>query len=86
MKLAEIFGKSLTSYDSWNGDHKVIKVSSISITEDGKEIIFSGKGYWGNEQKIYVPADQVDELLEMNSITLSNTIDHCSVNKEIKFI
>ena len=86
MKLSEIFGKSLSSYDSWNGDHKVIKVENITITDDSKEIIFSGRGYWGNEQKIYVDIDRVDQLLEIGFITKSSTIDHCSVAKEIKFI
>lgn len=85
MKLSEIFGKCLSSYDSWNGDHKVIKVENITITDDSKEIIFSGKGYWGRK-KIYVDIDRVDQLLEIGFITESSTIDHCSVSKEIKFI
>lgn len=86
MKLSEIFGKFLSSYDSWNGDHKVIKVEHICLTDDAQEIMFSGKGYWGNFQKIYVPIDRVDQLLEIKSITMSDTIDHCSVCREVKFL
>lgn len=81
MKLSEIFGKCLSSYDSWNGDHKVIKVENITITDDSNEIIFSGKG-----KKIYVDIDRVDQLLEIGFITMSSIIDHCSVTKEIKFL
>lgn len=86
MTLSEIFGKSLSSYDSWNGDHKVIKVENITITDDSKEIIFSGKGYYGNEQKIYVSIARVDQLLEIGFITMSSIIDHCPITEEIKFI
>lgn len=86
MKAHEIFNKTLASYDSWNGDHETVRVRSIEITEDEKEIIFIGEGYWKNEARIYIPLDCFDELLEKGNITISNTIDHCSVYKEIKFI
>ena len=83
MKLSQIFGKTLSSYDSWNGDHKVIKVESITITDDSKEIVFSGKGYYGNTLNVYVPINMVDMLMETKQIAISNTIDHCHVTKEI---
>lgn len=84
MKLTEIFGMTISSYDSWNGDHTTLKVESISVTDSKTEIVFAGKGYWGNRQHIYVPIEKVDELMEKGKASRSTTIDHCDVTKEWK--
>ena len=82
MKLSEIFGKTISSYDSWNGDYKTLKVECITITDDAREIRFAGHGRWGTMQTIYCPIDKVDELMETGKASTSTTIDHCNVSME----
>lgn len=79
--FSAIFNKKVCKYDEWNGSHTTITVSSIEMTEDGKEIIFIGVGYWGNIQKVYIPVELVDSFIETGKATTSEYIDHCSVGK-----
>jgi len=80
--IIAIFGKVLNSYDSWNGDHKTITISKIEFIAESNEFKFSGIGYWGNEQNIYVPKEKVEVLLETGRASSDTTIDHCSIRKE----
>lgn len=82
ISILEIFGKTITSYDGWNGDHKSIKITSVSFNEESDEFKFSGPGYWGNELSIWVPKSKVEELFETGKASTENTIDHCSIVKE----
>ena len=82
MKLSEIFGMTISSYDSWNGDHMTLKVECITITDDASEIRFAGRNRWGTMSVIYIPINKVDELIETGRATKSTTIDHCNVSKE----
>ena len=78
MKLSEIFGKSISYYDEFNGDRKSVKISCISSTEDNKHICFSGMGRWGKEIKIYVPIEVVDYLITSRVASTAHEIDHCT--------
>lgn len=84
MKLTEIFGKAISQYDSWNGDHKTIQVETIAMVD--KEIIITGKGYYGNTQRIYIPSDLFENLLESGKAESRNEIDHCIVTKEWRIV
>ena len=86
IKFTEIFGKEISSYDGWNGDHKTITIDGISFCKESNEIIFTGKGYRGNEQKVYVPILIVDELMEKGKASATYEIDHCVIRKEWEFI
>lgn len=86
MKLSEIFGMTISSYDSWNGDHTTLKIESISITDSKTSIVFAGTSHWGNRQHIYVPIDKADELTETCKASTSTLIDHCDVTKEWKIL
>lgn len=79
--LSYIFNKKVSVYDGWNGSHTTVTVNTIGITEDGKEIVFSGIGYWGNIQKVYIPAELADVLIESGKATTSYEIDHCNIEK-----
>lgn len=81
MKLSEIFNKKVSVYDEWNGSNTQVTVSSMGITEDGKEIYFSGKSYWGNMEKVYIPIELADTLVETGKATNSYEIDHCTIGK-----
>ena len=81
--ILQVFGKTVTSYDGWNGDHNSITVSKISFNEESNEIIFSGiHRSWGREMSIYIPKDKAEELLEKGKASVDYTIDHCSITKE----
>ena len=82
MKLSEIFGKTISYYNSWNGLNRIIKVDCITIADDASEIRLSGLGRWGTTQIIYIPIDKVDELMETGRASTFTTIDHCNVSKE----
>lgn len=79
--LSEIFNKKVTVYDEWNGNHNQVTVATIGITEDGKEIYFSGKSYWGNMTKVYIPIELADTFMETGRATTYCEIDHCMVGK-----
>lgn len=78
--ITSIFGKVLSYYDSFNGDRETVTISKIELADNS--FIFSGVGYWGNEQKIYVPMGKVDTLIETGKATSETTIDHCFVTTE----
>lgn len=82
MKLTEIFGKTLYYYNGWNGNLEQIKIDSISASNG--YFTFVGNGFWGSERKIYVPADKVDELIATGKASATDTIDHCTIEKEWK--
>ena len=77
MKLSELFGKSISYYDEFNGDRKSVKISCISSTEDNKNICFSGIDRCGKEKKIYVPIELVDYLMKSRVASTTHEIDHC---------
>lgn len=79
--FANIFNKKVSVYDEWNGSNTQVTVKTIGITEDGKEIFFSGISYWGNPIKVYIPAELVDTLIETGKATTSQEIDHCTIGK-----
>jgi hypothetical protein len=79
--LSQIFGKKVSIYDEWNGSNTIVTVSSIEITEDGKEIAFVGISYWGNLKKVYIPVELVDSFMETGKATTYYEIDHCTIGK-----
>ena len=79
--LSQIFNKKVCLYDEWNGSHTTVTVSTIGMTEDGKDIYFSGVSYWGNIQKVYIPIELADEFIATGKASTVNEIDHCYVGK-----
>lgn len=79
--LSSIFNKKVSVYDEWNGSNTIVTVSSIEMTEDGKEIAFVGISYWGNKMKVYIPTELADSFIETGKATTSYEIDHCTIGK-----
>lgn len=84
-----IFGKQLTCVDGWNGNLTHITIESVTHVRDNSgvsEFKFTGRGYHGNEQNIWVPAALVSLLFSEGQAHTTYTIDHCTFNVEYRFI
>ncbi|RLT77099.1 hypothetical protein D7V95_05090 [bacterium J10(2018)] len=76
LRLA-VIGKTLFTYDSWNGSSMTIVVDGIEILTDS--VLFTGKNNWGNRSGIYVGKEYLEELIATGAAVQHNTIDHCDV-------
>ena len=72
-----VVGRSLFTYDSWNGSSMTITVEGVEILD--KSIHFTGPNCWGNRSGIYVDKDSLEELIATGEATKYNTIERCNV-------
>ena len=86
INLFDIFGKHLVCVDGWDGGitHITIKGVSCEGDDNTREYKFTGRGYWGNEQSIWVPAEVVGQLFSEGKARSTQTIDHCTFDVEYR--
>lgn len=76
LRLA-LIGKSLYTYDSWNGSSMSIEIDGIEVLSDS--ILCTGKNFWGNRSGIYIDKSCLEELIATKKAIRHRTIDHCDV-------
>ena len=72
-----IIGKSLYTYNSWNGSSMTINVNTFEILDDS--VLFTGKNAWGGCSGIYVNKTDIEELVVKGEATQYDTIEYCDV-------
>ena len=75
--FAEIIGRKLHSYDSWNGSSCNITIETAEKTTDS--VHFTGTNSYGGKSGIYVDNDLVQTLIQTGYAERRREIDHCSV-------
>lgn len=70
-------GKTLYSYDSWDGSSMTIVVEKVDLLNDSA--LFTGKNHWGGISGIYVELEYLKELLDKGCESRHNTIERCDV-------
>ena len=80
MKLTEIFGKTLYYNNGWDEETELVIIDTISA--NAGYYVFTGIGFWGDEDHITVPADNVDELITSGKTILTDVIGSRRITKE----
>lgn len=76
---AELVGKKLHTYDSWNGSSCTITIEYSEPESGGRRFI--GANSYGGQSGIYVPDDMLASLIETGKAEATQEIDHCTVRK-----
>lgn len=77
-----VVGRSLFSYNSWNGSSMTITVDGVEILDNS--ILFTGPNGWGNRSGIYVDKECLEELIATGEATKHDTIERCDIQTNWK--
>lgn len=80
--FAELIGKKLHTYDSWNGSSCNITIETAEQTTDS--VHFTGTNSYGGKSGIFVDNDLVQTLIQTGYAERHREIDHCSVKTSWK--
>lgn len=77
--FAELIGRKLHTYDSWNGSSTTIAIETIEHLVDHCSIKFTGTNSWGKEESVYIDECFIPELILTGEAERKQEIDHCDV-------